>query len=85
VGSVDNAVMLHSRLQPGMRLPQILKLTRSLGHQQGSGAEETFVWVDAGGDSVQVRLHDGRLAAWTLQRAGGETPAATSGPSAPGT
>ena len=31
IGSVDNAVMLHAKLQTGMQLLQILPLTRSLG------------------------------------------------------
>lgn len=82
VGSVDNAVMLHSRLQAGMRLPQILKLTRSLGRQQPlADGEELFVWADAGGDRVELRLRDGRLAAWALQRADAGAPpeAATPG------
>lgn len=85
VGSVDNAVMLHSRLQAGMRLPQILKLTRSLGHQRAEGGEEIFTWADAGGDSVQARLRDGRLAAWTLQRADASPAAGPSVQPGPGT
>lgn len=75
VGSVDNAVMLHARLHRGMRLPQILKLTRSLGRKepaQPHSAPERFAWADAAGDSVQAVLVDGRLAEWTLTRAPAE-------------
>jgi hypothetical protein len=72
IGEVDNAVMLHARLQLGMRLPQILKVTRSLGRRIEGAADETFAWNDAAGDSVQVQLRDGRLAAWSLHRAAQE-------------
>jgi hypothetical protein len=69
VGVVDNAVMLHAGLHAGMRLPQILKLTRSLGDKVADPPDEAFAWADAAGDSVRVQLLDGRLASWTLQRA----------------
>ena len=67
VGEVDNAVMLHASLHDGMRLPQILKLTRSLGRKVAD-APETFCWRDGAGDEVRVELRDGGLSAWTLQR-----------------
>ncbi len=88
VGQVDSAVMLQARLQPGMRLPQILKITKSLGQpSEGASAgqntsEETFTWQDAGGDSVQVRLQGGRLAAWSLRRAMAERAAEAAASSA---
>jgi hypothetical protein len=87
VGHVDNAVMLHAKLQNGMRLPQVLKLTRSLGEQQAEpGGEETFTWADTGGDRVVVRLRDGAVTSWTLERAEA-TPAPTPahGPGDPAT
>jgi hypothetical protein len=68
VGHIDNAVMLHARLQRGQRLPQILALTRSLGHKRGDDPE-AFEWRDAGGDAVRIELVDGKLAHWELQRA----------------
>ncbi len=68
VGQVDSAVMLNVKLQTGMRLPQILALTRSLGHKLADDPE-TFEWRDAGGDAVRVELRDGRSTRWTLQRA----------------
>jgi hypothetical protein len=68
VGHIDNAVMLHSRLQRGQRLPQILALTRSLGHKRDDDPE-VFEWRDAGGDAVRIELVDGQLARWELQRA----------------
>jgi hypothetical protein len=72
VGHVASAVMLHSKLKTGMRLPEVLVLTRSLGRKVGGdehGARETWAWTDTGGDTVQLTLVDGRLAQWELQRA----------------
>jgi hypothetical protein len=68
VGQVGNAVMLQARLARGMRLPAVLKITRSLGRKV-EAEPETFVWADAGGDEVRVELRAGRVAAWTLRRA----------------
>jgi hypothetical protein len=68
VGQVDNAVMLHARLQRGQRLPQILAMTRSLGHKCDDDPE-IFEWRDAGGDAVRIELVDGKLTRWELQRA----------------
>ena len=67
VGEVPNAVMLHSKLAQGMRLPQVLKLTRSLGRKL-STQPEAYAWADAGGDEVQVELSDGRVTRWELKR-----------------
>jgi hypothetical protein len=68
VGTIDNAVMLHARLRPGMTLLQILPLTRSLGRKVAD-EPETFVWTDGGGDAVRVELRRGRCSAVSLQRA----------------
>ena len=70
LGQVANAVMLHSKLQKGMRLPQVLKLTRSLGRKlEGDATAESYAWTDAGGDEVCVELRDGRVTRWDLKRA----------------
>jgi uncharacterized membrane protein YgcG len=85
VGEVASAVMLHARLQRGMRLAQVLAITRSLGRRTGreGGGEggsgsadepQTFVWRDVGGDQVVVELRAGRVARWQLER--GAEPAA---------
>jgi hypothetical protein len=68
VGLVPSAVMFNTRLQPGMRLMQVLVLTRSLGRKVGDDPE-TYVWTDPGGDAVRVELHGGRVSRWQLQRA----------------
>jgi uncharacterized protein (DUF58 family) len=72
VGHVDNAVMLHVKLTAGMRLLDVLKLTRSLGKRVADDPE-TFRWQDPAGDAVRVELRDGRLTAWALERADGGT------------
>ena len=68
VGQVPNAVMLHARLQQGQRLPQILAVTKSLGHKLAD-EPETFEWRDGGGDAVRIELRAGRLTRWHLERA----------------
>ena len=68
VGSVHSAVMFNARLQAGMRLPQVLKLTRSLGRQI-SQDPEVWAWADNGADEVRVTLQGGRVASWQLVRA----------------
>ena len=68
VGRVDSAVMLHAGLRPGMRLVDIMKLTRSLGEVL-SQDPEVFVWTDDSGDRVRVELRGGRVSVWALQRA----------------
>jgi hypothetical protein len=66
MGSVANAVMLNSKLHVGMKLVDLIGLTGSLGLKQ---APEIFVWRDAGGDTVEVKLVKGKLAEWRLVRA----------------
>jgi hypothetical protein len=81
VGHVDSAVMLHARLRPGMRLMEIIPLTRSLGEKVedpvGSSAPsdttstrvvERFRWRDGSSASVTMELRDGRLVSWELTR-----------------
>ncbi len=70
VGVVANAVMFNARLHAGMRLPAVLKITRSLGRKLAE-EPETYAWADAAGDEVAVELRQGRVTAWRLQRAGG--------------
>jgi len=67
VGTVPNALMLHSRLRASLRLPQVLALTRSLGRRVAEDPE-TWAWRDEAGDEVQVELHQGRVTAWRLLR-----------------
>ena len=70
VGHVDSAVMLHAKLRTGMRLMDIIPLTRSLGQMAPpeAGAPETFTWTDASGAAVRVEMAAGRLRQWTLER-----------------
>ena len=70
VGTVPNAVMLQAQLQTGLRLPQVLALTRSLGRRVAEDPE-TWAWRDDAGDEVLVELREGRVAAWRLQRGAG--------------
>jgi len=67
VGQVHSAVMLHSRLQRGMTLMQVLPLTRSLGTRLRE-SPESWGWCDAGGASVRLVFDGGKLQSWTLER-----------------
>jgi hypothetical protein len=67
VGHVDSAVMLHARLKPGLRLIDIVPITRSLGRKLGD-EPEVFVWTDNSGAAVEVVLEGGRCVRWTLSR-----------------
>ena len=70
VGSVANAVMFNAKLSKGMRLPDVLKLTRSLGRRIGdSETPEVWAWADESGDEVQVQLQGGHVVGWQLARA----------------
>lgn len=71
VGRVPNAVMLNARLDAGMRLPRVLRLTLSLGRRV-SDEPEVWAWADDNGDEVHVELQGGRVARWALHRASAE-------------
>lgn len=74
VGYVESAVMLNAKLKPGMRMLDIVALTRSLGQRlEGAGGapgDERWRWRDAGGASVEVEMQRGRCRRWTLAREG---------------
>ena len=67
VGQLDSAVMLHSKLRTGLRLMEVLPLTKSLG-QKLADEPETYAWTDASGASVRLEFAAGRLQRWELQR-----------------
>lgn len=71
VGQVDNAVMLDARLKPGLRLIDILALTRSLGERvaMDEGVDtEQWRWTDSGGAQLVVTLRQGRCVAHEVRR-----------------
>jgi hypothetical protein len=73
LGHVGSAVMLHSKLQRGWTMLQVVALTRSLGRKLATGegdptTTERWVWADAGGAHVTMRFDDGRLIEWSLGR-----------------
>ena len=67
VGHAPSAVMLHAGLREGMRLMEVIKLTRSLGRKV-SDEPETFAWRDESGAEVQVEFAHGLCRAWRLTR-----------------
>jgi Flp pilus assembly protein TadB len=68
VGQVPSAVMLHAKLQPGMPLMDVVKLTRSLGRKVRD-EPETFAWRDESGAEVEIEFDGGRCKVWRLTRA----------------
>lgn len=74
VGHVDSAVMLNAKLGVGLRLPQVIAMTRSLGRRVGAdggtaaGGPEVFVWRDGGSDEVELTFVNGRCTQWFLRR-----------------
>lgn len=69
LGHVDNAVMFNARLAVGLRLPDVMAMTRSLGRKV-SDTPEVFVWRDGGGDEVELTFEAGRCTRWQLRRQG---------------
>ena len=55
VGTVPSAVMLHAKMKPGMRLMQVILLTRSLG-QRITEKPEVWRWTDGSGAWVICTL-----------------------------
>jgi hypothetical protein len=77
LGTVGNAVMLHSQVRPGMTLIQLVRHTGSLGRPVAQpGAEEAFEWRDGAGDRVVVTLRGGRSVDAVLLRAADDATAA---------
>lgn len=70
VGLVGSAVMLHSRLHPGMKLLDILPITRSLGTKLAEDPE-TFAWADEAGNKVVIEMVRGKLRSAVLERVQG--------------
>jgi uncharacterized protein (DUF58 family) len=67
VGHVASAVMLQARLKPGLRLVDVIGMTRSLG-ERVSESPEVWRWRDEGGAAVTLQFERARLAQWRLER-----------------
>ena len=70
VGTVASAVMLHSRLERGMALLQVLALTQAMGQRVDSTDPEVeaYLWTDTSDASVRCSFANGKLVDWQLQR-----------------
>ncbi len=69
LGHVDSAVMFNAKLNVGLRLPEVIGLTRSLGRKV-SDEPQVFAWRDGGGDEVELTFASGRCTHWQLRRQG---------------
>jgi hypothetical protein len=83
IGTVPSAVMLQAKMRAGLRLMDIILLTRSLGEKLADDPE-TFRWRDPGGDTVEVELVGGRVRTWRFHRAGEAAPATSAAVAAEG-
>lgn len=70
IGHVDSAVMLHSRLAPGLLLLHVVALTRALGKLESpkDSQPERYRWTDTSGASVLCVFQGGKLQSWELTR-----------------
>ena len=71
MGHTESAVMFNAKLSVGMRLPEVIALTRSLGRKVNADVDdgpEVFAWRDGGDDEVEVTFVDGRCTQWHLRR-----------------
>ena len=69
VGMVPSAVMLHAKLNAGMRLMEVVLITRSLGRKLRD-EPETFAWRDESGAEVEIEFAAGRCRTWRMTRPG---------------
>jgi hypothetical protein len=69
VGHVPSAVMLHSKLNVGQPMLQIVRMTKSLGRRV-SESPEIWSWTDDSGADVRITFDKGVCASWTLDRPG---------------
>lgn len=91
LGRVASAVMLQSRLKPGLTMMQVVALTRSLGKKQAlpvpaadPAVDEVWRWDDDGGAGVVLEFGAGRLRRWRMERPPeAPEPAAAPGPADP--
>ena len=70
IGHVPSAVMLHAKLQAGVQMMDVVKLSRSLGRKVRD-EPETFAWRDESGAEVEVEFAGGRCRQWRLIRPSG--------------
>lgn len=70
IGSIDSAVMLNAKLQPGMTLLHVVAMTRALGQMQSpkDSQPEVFRWTDGTQSHVTCTFVGGKLAQHELWR-----------------
>lgn len=70
IGLVPSAVMLQAKLHAGMKMGDVIMLTRSLGQELPVEAqgEVRYRWADPGGNAVEVTVGEGRVRAWQFTR-----------------
>ncbi len=70
-GWVGSAVMLHSKVAPGMNMLQLVGLAGAIGQELqavNDVGRESWVWADDGGSRVTVTLDSGKVTSAELLR-----------------
>lgn len=71
VGWVGSAVMLNSRLSPGLAMLQVVRLTTALGKVVApldANQNESWQWSDEGDICVTVWFTNGKVTRWEMVR-----------------
>lgn len=70
IGFVASAVMLHSKLRPGLPLLHVVAMTRALGQLESpkDTQPERHRWTDGSQASVLCVFQGGKLQSWELTR-----------------
>ncbi|MFZ2393490.1 MAG: glycerate kinase [Rhodoferax sp.] len=70
IGHVDSAVMLNTKLKPGMTLLHVVAMTQAIGELQSkkNTQPEVFRWTDSSQSQVTCTFADGKLVRHELWR-----------------
>lgn len=66
VGQVESVAMVQARLEHGLQMAEVLKLTGSLGRQVGP--LDDWQWTDGYGNELVVSLRRGVVVRWAVAR-----------------
>ncbi|MES2282557.1 MAG: glycerate kinase [Pseudomonadota bacterium] len=85
IGYVDSAVMLNSKLKPGMTLMHVIAMTKSLGELKSvkDTQPEVFAWTDGSESRVTATFVSGKLSHHELFRPQPEDPPTPTPPELP--
>jgi hypothetical protein len=74
LGQVDSVAMVQARLEHGLQMAELIRITGSLGRKVGP--LDDWQWSDGYGNDLVVSLRRGVVVRWAIARAAGDEPAA---------